>query len=426
MGMQRRIAVSDVSDRRSIEAVVRQALQSTDVIDIHTHLYAPEFGGLLLWGIEEMLTFHYIVAEFFRLAGSEIDHEQFWKLSKARQAALVWDHLFVRRSPISESCRGVITCLQGLGLDASSRDLATYQRYFAETNVRAHLDRVLDLTNVRTMVMTNDPFDEAERLLWTSDLRYDERFRAALRIDTLLVGWDRACGELRDQGYDVRPDLSGPTRDEVRRFLSGWIARMRPVYLAASLPPSFRYPDDAASARLLKDCVLPVAAEHGLAMGMMIGVRRGVNPRLRLAGDAVGKADLTSLANLCAAFSKNRFLITVLGREDQHELAVTARKFHNLHVFGCWWFVNVPSLTEEITRLRVELLGHSFTPQHSDARVLEQLIYKWHDAKVMLTDVLTDKYARLALAGYALTDDQIRAEVADLMGGSAIRFLERG
>ena len=419
--------MSDLPHRAGVETVVREALDTSDVTDIHTHLYAPQFGELLLYGIDEMLTFHYIVAEFFRVAGSEVDHDRFWSLTNTQRADLIWEHLFVRRSPISESCRGVITCLKLLGLDPSDRSLANHRQYFAETPLEDHLDRVFDLTRVRKAVMTNDPFDDVERPMWSNLSNYDDRFRAALRIDTLLVDWDRrACAALAQQGYEVSANLSGQTCDEVRRFLDDWIARMKPVYLAASLPPDFRYPHDSAGARLLERCVLPVAAEAGLAMGIMIGVRRGVNPRLRLAGDAVGKADMAVLSNLCSAFDRNRFLVTALARENQHELAVIARKFGNLHVFGCWWFVNVPSLTEEITRLRIELLGHSFTPQHSDARVLEQVIYKWHDARVMLARVLTDKYAALAEAGYALSADQIRTEVGDLLGGSAWRFIEGG
>ena len=41
-------------------------------------------------------------------------------------------------------------------------------------------------------------------------------------------------------------------------------------------------------------------------------------------------------------------------------------------LLGCWWFVNNPSLIDEITRMRMELLGTSFIPQHSDARILDQ------------------------------------------------------
>ena len=62
-------------------------------------------------------------------------------------------------------------------------------------------------------------------------------------------------------------------------------------------------------------------------------------------------------------------MATILARENQHEACVLARKFRNLHIFGCWWFTNVPSLVQEITRMRLELIGLSFTPQHSDARI---------------------------------------------------------
>lgn len=401
-------------------------MDTSPIVDIHTHLYAPQFGKLLLWGIDELLTYHYLVAEFFRVAGDEIDYDRFWSMSKSEQADLIWEHLFVRRSPISEACRGVVTCLKRLGLDPSERALAKHRRYFAEASAAAHLDRVLEVSGVRTVVMTNDPLDELERPVWQSGHVYDDRFKAVLRLDRVLVSWQRAGDALKGMGYDVQPDLSGATIAEVRRFLNDWVARMRPVYVAASLPPSFRFPDSSAGSRLIEHCVLPVAAEHGLPFALMIGCRQQVNPKLRLAGDAVGTADMTAVANLCAGFPNNRFLCTVLSRENQHELAVVARKFHNLHIFGCWWFVNTPSLTEEITRLRLELLGHSFTPQHSDARVLEQLIYKWDHTKAMLARVLTDKYTDLLESGWSLSADQIEREVADLLGGSAMRFIQGG
>src|SRR5207248_4150352 len=87
-------------------------------------------------------------------------------------------------------------------------------------------------------------------------------------------------------------------------------------------------------------------------------------------------ADVTALERICAEYPDVRFLVTILSRENQHELCVSARKFNNLMPFGCWWFLNNPSIVSEITRERLELLGSSFIPQHSDASVLEQLIYK--------------------------------------------------
>ena len=37
------------------------------------------------------------------------------------------------------------------------------------------------------------------------------------------------------------------------------------------------------------------------------------------------------------------------------------------------------------------MLGTSFIPQHSDARVLEQLIYKWRNTRRTLAPILAAK-----------------------------------
>ena len=110
--------------------------------------------------------------------------------------------------------------------------------------------------------------------------------------------------------------------------------------------------------------------------------------------------------------------VTFLARENQHEAAVAARKFGNLMLFGCWWFVNNPSLIDEITRMRVELLGTSFIPQHSDARVLDQLIYKWDHSRKIVAKVLTDKFAETSVR---LDPSSIRCRTTSrrAAGGSA-------
>jgi hypothetical protein len=112
----------------------------------------------------------------------------------------------------------------------------------------------------------------------------------------------------------------------------------------------------------------------------------------------------------------------MLSRENQHELCITARKFNNLLLFGCWWFLNNPSIIEEMTRVRLELLGLSFMPQHSDARVLDQLIYKWSHSRKIIAEVLADKYEDLADTGRRVTEEDIRHDVADLFGNIFDKF----
>src|SRR3984893_3468283 len=96
--------------REQIQPAVEDVLSSTLFIDIHTHLFAPEFGKLGLWGIDELLTYHYLEAEFFR--SSSTTPEQYWSLSKQDQADAIWRALFIENSPISESTRGVIAVLK--------------------------------------------------------------------------------------------------------------------------------------------------------------------------------------------------------------------------------------------------------------------------------------------------------------------------
>src|SRR4051794_24030831 len=149
------------TETSSVAEWVDAAMTSTSVYDLHTHLYPPSFGPLMLWGIDELLTYHYLVAEVFRV--SDIDEEKFWSMSKPAQADLIWRELFVERAPISEACRGVVTALSRLGLEPSSKDLKVFRDYFRSQKPDEHLDRVLKLANVRSIVMTNNAFDDQER-----------------------------------------------------------------------------------------------------------------------------------------------------------------------------------------------------------------------------------------------------------------------
>jgi hypothetical protein len=280
----------------------------------------------------------------------------------------------------------------------------------------------MELAGVEKICMTNSPFDELERPRWEGGFRRDERFVAALRLDPLLVNWSDTVPRLVEWGYAVGAGLSEPVISEVRRFLSDWTKRMRAQYLMVSLPADFHFPDQSNCAQLIERAVLPHCREHGLPLGLMMGVKRAVNPQLRLAGDGVGRSDFQALENLCAACPESKFLVTVLSRENQHELCVLARKFRNLHIFGCWWFTNVPSVVEEMTRMRLEMIGLSVTAQHSDARVLDQIIYKWNHFRGIMALVLVEKYRELANTGWEPTAAEIERDVKDLFGGAFRSF----
>jgi len=409
--------------RTELAARVEKIVLSTPVYDIHTHLYDSAFGELLLWGIDDLLVYHYLVSEAFRYL--DMPYDKFWAQSKTEQADLIWDALFVKHSPISEACRGVLTTLNLLGLDVKKRDLGALRRWFSNRKADDFVSRCMELAKVERICMTNSPFDELERPVWERGFRRDERFVAALRIDPLLVAWLETAPQLTEQGYVNGPGLSRENIGGVRRFLADWTRKIDAQYLMVSLPPSFRFPENSFCAQLIEQAVLPHCREFGLPFAMMMGVKRGVNPQLKMAGDGVGRSKLAALQALCSSFPDNKFLVTVLSRENQSELCVLARKFRNLHIFGCWWFTNIPSVVEEMTRMRLELLGLSVTAQHSDARVLDQLIYKWDHSRRIIASVLTEKYASLCETGWELADSDIERDVNDLFGGAFRRFCGR-
>ena len=413
--------VGDVVQAAELQQTVEQAVQRTPVVDVHTHLYPASFGGLCLWGVDELVNYHYLVAELFR--SSALTPQEFWARTKSEQADLIWDALFVKNTPLSEAAAGVVAVLVKLGLDPTQPDLTQAREHFASLKVDQYIEQVLSLANVSELVMTNDPFNPVERAAWERNEPCPERFLRALRMDPVLNDWEKAQAVMAGAGFKVSSDVTPQTASEARRFLDRWIARLRPVYLAVSMPFTFVFPDDSPRTRLIREVVLPTCREHNIPFALMIGVSRQVNPDLRDAGDSVGFADTGSVERICAENPGVRFLVTMLSRENQHELCVAARKFGNLMPFGCWWFLNNPSIVNEITSERLELLGSTIIPQHSDARILDQLIYKWAHSRRTISHALCDSYSRLLADGYPLTRKQIDRDVERMFSGNFRRWV---
>jgi hypothetical protein len=400
---------------------VEQVVNRTPVLDIHTHLYPPVFGPLCLWGIDEFVTYHYLIAEVFRFL--PITQQQFWAMSKTEQADLIWKTIFVENTPISEAARGVVCVLNAFGLNPAAKDLSEARAFFSSQRIEDHIENVFRIANVSQAVMTNDPFNPAEAEIWNRGFAEHPRLKPALRMDPLINGWSAARPTLEAAGHATDDGLSQGSVTGARKFLDAWIAKMKPLYMAVSLPSDFTFPTDSVQTRVIREVVLPTARAHNLPFATMIGVRRQINPGLKDAGDGVGQADVGAVVRLCQENPDVRFLVTMLSRENQHELCVTARKFSNLMIFGCWWFLNNPSIIHEMTSERIELLGPTFIPQHSDCRILEQLIYKWNHSRRIITSVLEQTYASLARDGRQVTEAEVDRDVRRFFSTNFETFL---
>ena len=68
------------------------------------------------------------------------------------------------------------------------------------------------------------------------------------------------------------------------------------------------------------------------------------------------------------------------------------------------------------------MLGLSFIPQHSDARVTDQLIYKWSHFKNILNEILYEYYEDLSKKNYELSKFIIERDINNLLNQNAKSF----
>ncbi|MGD8237788.1 MAG: glucuronate isomerase, partial [Armatimonadota bacterium] len=102
-----------------LAATVAATVDETPIIDVHTHVYSAAFGPLLLWGVDELVTYHYLIAEVAR-GDPSVAPDAFYAMSRTQQADHIWQTLFLDGSPLSEAQRGVLQTLSALGIDMAS------------------------------------------------------------------------------------------------------------------------------------------------------------------------------------------------------------------------------------------------------------------------------------------------------------------
>ncbi len=128
-----------------------------------------------------------------------ITPDQFYALNKTEQANIIWNALFLQRTPLSEAARGVITTLTRLGLlsicesnqTSTPPDLnairASEQQIVKDLGVEAYCNMIFDIAGVRYAVMTNVPFDPEEAKNWRPNRKVSMRKCITLHSVVLVV-----------------------------------------------------------------------------------------------------------------------------------------------------------------------------------------------------------------------------------------------
>ena len=383
-------------------------INSTPIFDLHTHLFPPNHEGYFLLGFKNLLNYHYLIAEL--LTATNIDASTFYSYNDEKKASIIWNELFEKRTPVSEACAGVLSILKELNIEINNK---SFLSICDEYDKKIQSDKnIFELSNVSSLVMTNNPFDLDEWSLFNTNDWDKKIYLSSLRLDDLILEYEETLKKAKDQ-------ISNQDNIIVT-YLEKCYSQSNPVYAAVSLNLETFHKIFQDS--LWKD-ILVWLENKNLPLSLMLGVKRAVNKDFGLAGDGIGDINLKELSNLCNLFPKNKFLVTCLSLNDQHELTVLARKHPNLKIFGFWWFMNQPTIIKQILKMRIDMLGFSFIPQHSDARVSDQLIYKWSHFKKILHPILLEYYQDLLDKNFPISENILQRDIDNLLSLNAKKYL---
>ena len=384
-------------------------IDSTTIFDMHTHLFPPSHKNFFLSGFKNLLNYHYLIAEL--LTATNIDASTFYSYNFEKKASLIWNELFEKRTPVSEACTGVLSILKELNIEINNKNFLSISDEY-DNKIQSDKN-ILNYSNVSSLVMTNNPFDLDEWSLFKSTDWDKKIYLASLRLDDLILDYEEAYNKAKNQ-------TSKQEQDTIVAYLEKCYQQSKPVYAALSLNlATFKTIVDGS---MWRDILVWLESKK-LPLSLMLGVKRSVNKDFGLAGDGIGDINLKELSKLCNSFPKNKFLVTCLSLNDQHELTVLSRKHPNLRIFGFWWFMNQPTIIKQVLKMRIDMLGFSFIPQHSDARVTDQLIYKWSHFKKILYPILLEYYENLLYKNFPLSEDILQRDINKLLFGNAKNFL---
>lgn len=375
-----------------IDFYLERFVFSTKVIDIHTHLFPSKFKKFYKTGIIDLLNYHYLTAELF--TSSKISPKKYYNLSNFDKAKMTWNEIFLKQTPMSTSALGILNIIQ-------KHDINPYRLKFEELlkefeKNRLKENEIFEVAGVKKVVMTNNPFDKKEFEILNKNK--DQNYFASIRLDDLFDNKknNKIINELKAKKIDIF------------NYLKQLIKKFKPKYFALSTN-NF----EELNFKNYFDQIMQVIEKYNVPLMLLVGVKRDVNPDYGLAGDGLGKPDFEKLEGILRKYHKNKFLVTCLDHADHFKTIVLARKFQNLNLFGFWWFTNQESIIKDILNLRIEMLNNNFIPQHSDARIIDQLIYKWNDFRQYYTEVYSNKYKKLVELGYKVKADDLEKNVYD-------------
>lgn len=368
-----------------LKSLINKTVDKFYFDDIHTHLFPPELKNFSLKGIVNLLNYHYLIPELI----DQNDFKKVYDLNKLNSyeiADLAWNKFFLDSIPISTATSGIITVLDQLGI--YKNDIKLKELISREESLNYSDEDIFEKARIRNVYMTNDPFNKEEWKLFDNSNWSRDRYKSTIRIDTLFQ-------MMIKNGLD--------TFDNNINYLNQCLIISKPKYISLSL-------GKIQLSLLLKDeyrKLMDWIEQTELPFFLMLGVRRGVNKDLKLAGDGLEDFAIEDLTNLLLLNKNINFNISLLDETREHACRVLSRKMPNMKLTGYWWFINNKTQISDLVRKRFEMLGTKHLLFYSDSRVLEQIIYKVGLYRSIIKDALFEKLSFAQSSGFQVTESKV-------------------
>lgn len=352
--------------------------------DLHTHLFPECHRKFHKSGFIELLNYHYLSPEIYK-----INPNINLKGSKKDIAREIWEKLFIERIPLSTASKGIIKILKVLGLFENR--MTFNQLLELEKDLKYDEKDIFSKANIKSVVMTNDPFNKEEWELFDKKNWDRDLYKASLRLDYLFQFKDLNNTEFFED------------------YINQCIRKSSPKYLSFSLS------NDSLKRIANSKNFIQWLTSLDLPIWLMIGVKRNINPVLGDAGDGIDLIDLTLFTDFISKCSSTKFLISNIHFRDEHYLNTLSRNLPNMSIVGSWWYMNNRSYSQNTYNARLQMLGSSHKLFFSDSRVLEQIIYKTYDFQRILDDLIFKIFHEYKAYNYQINLEQIEKTFNSLL-----------
>ncbi len=382
--------------------------------DIHTHLFpwvpGSGFQSFAFFGPRRSVAYHYTYGRVFaenRLSDKAL--RRYGKMSLVDQSDYLIAELKKGGQEVCEASKGLVTMAHNLGIKTGSRCLGDifgdWVTLFESMSEAEYVDHVFDLSPVKRVISTNSIFSRAEYDAIYSkpdqmELWDRKRFGFALRLDE-LIHKRKKDGTLKAEFAQLAREMGFPeaagdirkskTQKATLALVRHWVAEFGAEYAAVSLHGSTRFGKKNDFAVLvLENAVIPACVDAKIPVVLMPFVRRQIKPLHLNAGDVVMDGDVDGLIDFMSRHKEAFFLVTPLNGNHHNALVMGTRALGNVCLWGHWWINLIPVTIETQMKERFQNLGFAHFGVNSDARILDQILYKFDHYFHILKRVLVD------------------------------------